>query len=88
MGVTVQVFEDMRRAGVVSDVGTYSALLCAFVDGHQWDKAAEVYREMKTLGMQPDARTYAALNLLDRQYTDSISQDAIPPGGCYLGPEP
>ena len=43
------MFEEMKAAGVEPTVISYSALISAYEKGKQWQRAIEVFKEMKTL---------------------------------------
>jgi pentatricopeptide repeat domain-containing protein 1 len=57
----MEVFKEMKTAGVKPDDITYSALISACEKGAQWQRAMEVFKEMKAAGVKPDAITYSAL---------------------------
>ena len=43
------------------DVYSYNALISACEKGGQWERAVEVFEEMKAAGVKPDVITYSAL---------------------------
>jgi pentatricopeptide repeat domain-containing protein 1 len=46
---------------VKPDVYSYNALISACEKGGQWERAVEVFEEMKAAGVKPDVITYSAL---------------------------
>jgi pentatricopeptide repeat domain-containing protein 1 len=51
----------MLKAGVQPSVVAYNALIDACEKGAQWQRAVEVFEEMKVARVQPDVKLYSAL---------------------------